>query len=80
LGGWSSRESIFKAVDPGFREMSPDLASRYMAFGGEAEVLLKSSGHFYHDLIGPFRQIETWTSGKPKQRVRQRHGDKDTRI
>jgi len=72
---------IFIAFDPRFREMPPNLAfSVHGLLGREAEVLLKSSGHLYHDLIGPFRQIKTWASGKPKQRVRQRHGDEDTRI
>src|SRR5260370_41086964 len=72
---------VFIAIYPRFRKMSPDFAlAVHGLLSREAEVLLKSSGDFYHDLIGPSRQVETWAGSKPKQRVSQWHGDKHTRI
>jgi hypothetical protein len=59
---------VFIAIDPRFRKMSPDFVPAvHGLLGREAEVLLKSSGYFYHDLIRPFRQKETWASGEPEQ-------------
>jgi hypothetical protein len=44
------RNQILLAVDPGFREMPPSLAfAVHGLLGVEAEALLKSSGHFYHE-------------------------------
>jgi len=67
---------VFIAIDPRFRKMSPDFVPAVNGLlGREAEVLLKSSGYFYHDLIRAFWQKETWASGEPEQGVSQGHWD-----
>src|ERR1035437_2988112 len=72
---------VLIAVDPRFQEMPPNFAFAVDGLlGRETKILLESSAYFYHDLIRPFRQIETWACGKAKQCVCQRHGDRDTRI
>jgi hypothetical protein len=59
------RNQIFIVLDPRLWKMLPDFALAVHGFSiREAEGLPKSAGYFHHDLIGPFRQKETWASSK----------------
>jgi hypothetical protein len=57
---------ILVALYPCFREIPPYfIFAVYGFWGRETEILLKGAVYLDHDLIGPFRMIETRPSREP---------------